>query len=96
MNQTGIVIKFRTWDCEIEVAEYLNGRTCIEFIDLDTCEPVLTATVNVPEAHLDENEVVIKNYSENEGVLNCMVKNSLIKPTGRFHDNNPFPYLFPN
>ena len=45
--------------------------------------PYAMATVNVPHAHLEEGEVLIKNYSENEGILEMLEKEGVVERTGR-------------
>jgi hypothetical protein len=43
--------------------------------------PYATATVNVPEVLLADNEVLVKDYSENEGVLDFLIKYNIVTPT---------------
>jgi len=57
-----------------------NGRTALELIDVEDGSPVMTATVNIPDAHLEPDEMVIKNYSENEGVLEFLQENNIVGP----------------
>ncbi len=57
-----------------------NGRTALELIDAEDGSPVMTATVNIPEEHLEANEMIIKNYSENEGVLEFLQENKFVGP----------------
>lgn len=40
-------------------------------------EPFMTASVSV-EAELEADEVAIKNYSENEGILDELIKNGVV------------------
>jgi hypothetical protein len=58
--------------------KYPNGRTSIKLIDAEDGCPVMTATTNVPEVELAENEIIIKNYSENEGVLEFLQENGIV------------------
>lgn len=60
-----------------------GGRTSIHLVDADSGEPYCTATVNVPEEPLGPGEVIIKSYSENEGLLERMVEGGVVEPTGR-------------
>jgi len=80
--KTDIIIKYKMWECEIEVEEYMNGGTCIEFVDIETDEPILTATVSVC---LDSNEVVIDDAEIRE----LMVKKGLIEVTDRLSPLDP-------
>lgn len=66
-------VKFKRWICFVEMGTYPNDRKAIELINAKNGEPVLVATINVPEISIDEDEVIIKNYSENEGVLEALI-----------------------
>ena len=62
---------------------YGNGRVKLRLRDRDDGEPVATATINVPEEPLAENEVIIKDYSENDGMLAALLDAGVVEPTGR-------------
>jgi hypothetical protein len=67
-------VKFKKWDCVIVYAQYSNGRTAIQLKDDNDGSPVATATINVPDVYLEKDEVIIKDYSENEGMLDTLVR----------------------
>lgn len=46
--------------------------------------PFATATLAVPGAKLGSNEVVIKDYSENSGLLKALTDAGWVEPTGQF------------
>lgn len=71
-------VKFRNWDCDVRFAKYNNGRTAIKLQDKLDGEPIATATVNLPDVMMKEDEVAIKDYSENEGMLNAFVKAGIV------------------
>jgi hypothetical protein len=75
--------EYGTYDVQVEFLKYSNGRTAIELTDAETGEPVLTATVNIPGVDLTNREVIIKNYSENEGVLGFLMDNNIVGPVKR-------------
>jgi hypothetical protein len=77
------IYKYGTYDVLIEFFKYSNGRTAIELTEAGTGEPVLTATVNIPDAYLTNREVIIKNYSEGEGVLGFLMDNNIVGPVKR-------------
>lgn len=72
-------------ECRIQKLSYKNGVPALQLFTLDG-EPYTTATVNVSEeaALLKENETFIKNYSENEGILEVLTKAGIVEPTGKF------------
>ncbi len=75
-------IKFDNQELEIKFLKYQNDQIAIKLYD--NGEPRLTATVciNVPDTpnyNLDDKDVVIKNYSENAGVLEALIANNIIE-----------------
>lgn len=79
-----MTIKFHTWDCKVVFGKYPNGRTAIQLFDSTTNEPIATATVNIPEAKLADDEVIIKDYSENDGIYDCLLLAGVIDGVHRF------------
>lgn len=68
--------------CNVDLSgKYSNGRQAIKLIT-EEGEPYCMATVNVPALALANDEVIIKNYSENEGVLEVLSRAGIIKETG--------------
>ena len=51
--------------------KYSNGRIALEYLVIDEemqmLVPACTATINLPYIKLEDDEVIIKNYSEGEG-----------------------------
>lgn len=82
-NTKPIVVKFKRWTCVLEFGQYNNGRTAIELIDKKNGEPVMVATVNIPEAKIEADEIIIKDYSENEGILEILVNAGVISKPSR-------------
>jgi len=77
------------WDTKsivvrVELGKYANGRTRINLIDDLDNEPYATATTNLPEVLLLDNEVFIKDYSENEGVLDFLTTNNIVIATDKW------------
>ena len=67
----------------IRQRNYPNGRPALELIDASDNIPYTVASVNLPNVLLDENEILIKDYSENEGILDFLTYNNVVHPTGR-------------
>jgi hypothetical protein len=76
-------VKFKSWDCIVSFGSYSNGRTAIRLMDALDGAPVATATVNVPDAKLEKDEVVIKNWSENAGILRALIEHNVVLDTGK-------------
>lgn len=77
-----LVIPFRTgkrtYACALKFGKYDNGRTTILLVDHINMEPLCKATVNIPEISLGDNEVIIKDYAENKGVLSSLSMHGII------------------
>lgn len=67
-----MTIKFKKWVCFISKGTYKNGRTVLQLIDVTDHSPIAVATVNLPDVSLEPDEVIIKNYSENEGMSEAL------------------------
>lgn len=65
----------------VKKGKYSNGRTALELIDTEDGIPYATASVNLPDVLLEEGEIFIKDYAENEGILNFLVQNNIVKRT---------------
>lgn len=65
--------------CVISIGEYANGRKAISIADVDGF-PMATATSNIPEwdAQLEEDDVIMKTYSENEGIMEDLIAQGVI------------------
>ncbi len=63
---------------------YEKRRRAIQLLDASDGSLVATATVNIPDSPLGEDEVFIKNWSENEGVLPSMIDAGYIEPAHSF------------
>lgn len=81
-------IKFRRWDCILKETKYTNnGRLALE-LALSNGEPVAMATTNIIWEPLEPNEIIIKNYAENEGIYDCLVKHGVISKVKRYSYSN--------
>lgn len=71
------------YNVTLERGQYRNNNALVlELVETETGEPFMTCTVNTPE--ISGGEVAIKNYSENEGVLDFLIKEGIIEPPHRF------------
>ena len=60
-----------------------NGRAAIELIMKDDGEPFTTLTCNLNHAPLEDREVLIKTWSENEETAKCALESGLFRDTGK-------------
>jgi hypothetical protein len=81
-------IIFLDYKCSIKIERYSNNnRIALDLNDAETGEPIARATLNDPETMLLSDEVIIKDYSENEGMLKCLVDAEIIAPPHSFTKN---------
>ena len=80
-------VTFNTWDCYVLLDTYIADNSyCIRLVDATDSLPVCTATVLLPyscnarPAYMDKRDVVIKDYSENAGILDCLINAGIISP----------------
>jgi len=71
-------VTFLNYKCILVFQQYNNQRIAIELREIGTMEPIAMATVNMPDANLKQDEVCIKDYSENEGMVDTLVKAGVI------------------
>lgn len=76
-----IHVQFMGETCDVVFARYGNGRIAIQLITANG-EPWARATVNLPAEPLGADEVFIKDYSENEGMLDVLVAAGVVEDTG--------------
>lgn len=79
-------VTFLDWKCTVWKTTYTNGRIALFLTDDTDGEPVATASVNLPEEVISEGEAThtfIKDYSENEGILEVLFDAGYISPVIR-------------
>lgn len=81
----------KSYDVIIEKANYSNHRTSLLLINKLTGEPIIIATVNLIDEPLEKDEVFIKDWSENEGVLKFLQDNKYV---GEVITNVSVGYVF--
>ena len=75
-------VRFKDWNCVLRFNRYVNGDTVsISLVDTVDGEPVAHATVNIPG--LDFDEVTIKDYSENIGMVETLLSAGIIEKPHR-------------
>jgi hypothetical protein len=76
-----------------KIRHYSNGRPAVEYLmlsdepelaEMGYMESACVATLNLPDEDLEADEVIIKDYSENQGIYDCMLKAGHIGPASRY------------
>ena len=75
-------VTFKQWTCVLQFGRYQDGgRTAIELMDKEDGGRVAVATVNIPEFDVPEGHVLIKNWSENTGLLPALIEAGIVEVT---------------
>ena len=69
-------------NCHLLFGQYSNKRIAIQIQYKDM--PLMKATVNLPAVEIEPGEILIKNYAENEGVLQALIDAGVIEDTDKF------------
>ena len=77
------LVHFKQWTCKIRVKYYGNGRTALQLNDHEKREVIAIATVNIPNEPQEEDEIFIKDWAENEGMVDALVNAGVIYPPSR-------------
>ena len=88
-------IIFKEWFCNVEFHEYTNHRTALVLTNATDMkeddmvwpagsQQIAIASVNLPNVLLDSDEIAIKDYSENDGMLECLIDNKVVTEPIRF------------
>ena len=82
-------MKYHQGPVQLVWDKYTYGdRPCLLMVDPVTGEAICTATVNLPEVKLAHDEIIIKDWSENEGALQSLIDAKIVSnpirqiPTG--------------
>lgn len=75
--------RFNGSDYRVKIETYRNGGTAIVLVGHDGVIAAV-ATVNIPEAPLLPHQVLIKDYSENRGMLTALEKAGIVRATGTY------------
>ncbi len=66
----------------INRGSYKQGRPSLMLLDAEDGCPYAHVTVNMPDVNLADDEIIVKDYSENTGMMEFLVENNIATPTG--------------
>lgn len=78
-------MNYKGYECRVVLETYARGGTCIRLVGAGgdyVGEPMATATSWVPG--LGSDEVAVKDYSENEGMVDHLIDAGVVSPPHRF------------
>ncbi len=81
------IVTFGIWICKVAALYYSpsptkdpKARKAIMLMDIKDNQMVAVATVNMPDYPCEENQVYVKDYSENTGMIEALICAGLVKP----------------
>ena len=73
------IIKFGQRICLPVAGVYANGRKALALVDVVSREPIANATVNLPEHDCGDDEIFVKDWSENASMVDALLDAGLIE-----------------
>lgn len=78
-----LIVKFKKWTCAVELFRYAyDNSPCIVLLDAEDYSRVAVGTVCADRKGLRQFDVIIKDYSENEGMLEALVDGGVVTSMG--------------
>lgn len=74
-------LKYKKWDVVLKKDTYIDGSTCLSLVDAHDCSPIARCTAALQNEVPPDGHVFIKDWSENEGMLEFLVKNGVVEDT---------------
>jgi hypothetical protein len=62
--------------------QYTGGQIALQLFSKHG--PEMTVTSNMPDHQIGADEIVIKDYSENEGILNELIRLEIVEKPNRY------------
>ena len=60
---------------------YANGQRRLVLYSVEDGMPYMTASVALQDTQLEDDEIAIKDYSENEGILRALIRAGIVEPS---------------
>jgi hypothetical protein len=73
---------FSGYNCVVQKNTFPDGSTCISLVDADDGMPIVRASVSVDGITVGDNQTLIRNSSECEGMAQVLIDNGIISPVG--------------
>ena len=77
-------IKFKHYTGHLRFGFYGNNRTAIELIDSEEGDVIAVCSINLVDEDLQDDEIAIKDYAENKGMLKALIDASVVSEPIRF------------
>ena len=82
MYLEGQIIEHRGESYRVKLRQYTSARLRIDIMTEDNISYAVLTT-NIPEVELKEREILVKGWSENEGICQTARESDLFEDTGK-------------
>ena len=88
-------VQFKDWRCRLYIAHYSDGNTALSMYDTEDGSAIACVSINLvdddgnvePELLEDRALIYLKDYSENEGMLDLLIEEGIVERTGRYRQS---------
>ena len=84
-------VQFKDWRCRLYLASYSDGNTALSMYDTEDGSAIACVSLNLvpvePELLEDRALIYLKDYSENEGMLDLLIAEGIVERTGRYRQS---------
>lgn len=88
------VIDLNGFKCYAKIRPYNNGHVYMHLHDCQDDQPVTRVSLMIDEIPVIENMIIVKSYSENEGVYESLLNAGIVKPCERKYPiGNEFAHI---
>lgn len=77
------VVKFAGHECKPVIRPYTSGRIYMQLLDHEDGSPVARVTLDIDSIPVIDDMMIVKSYSENEGIYQSLLEAGIIKPAER-------------
>jgi hypothetical protein len=73
-------VEFKQYQCEAVTTKYGHNQNALKLFDLEDGCSVAVASVCLPDEQLENDEIFIKSWSENQGMRKALEDAGIIGP----------------
>lgn len=77
------VIDFNGFKCYAKIRPYNNGHVYMHLHDCQDDQPIARVSLMIDEIPIVPNMIIVKSYSENDGMYESLLKAGIVKPCER-------------
>lgn len=74
-------LNYKNFQVTVKKSTYFNNNLRVDLIDVEDGLTVATVSVNVKHVPLEKDQIIVKDYSENEGMADWLLENKVAEKT---------------